>query len=311
MAATASSASPVFLIAPARSGAAALRHLLNAHPAIIIAPEYDFLIEAISAEGRFMKREAFLRSVEYNSRFKRLGHQIPTGMPFAGIANALLDQVAAAKPGAMVVGATLQHDFDRILWLWPEARFIHLVRDGRDVAMATVRARQAGNLWHGIAGWVDTEILWDRMSHKLPPDRQFTLRYEVLATEPDYELRRICDFLQLPFDPAMLQQASVLRDNDSGRWRKTESSEQSAAEHRAARWLLQNGYFLSGTVRPPSPLRRLALGLQNRIAMTNHRRALLGTGLWLKGILIDQLGSRKAKARMRRRQYDILSRHDD
>lgn len=303
-------ASPVFLIAPPRSGAAALRHLLNLHPAINIAPEYDFLVEAISAEGRFMKREAFLRSVEYNKRFKRLGAQIPAG-PFAAIANGLLDQVAAAKPGAVVVGATLQHDFDRILWLWPEARFIHLVRDGRDVAMATVRARQAGNLWHGIESWVDSEVLWDRMSHKLPPDRQFTLRYEVLATEPDYELRRICDFLRLPFDPAMLQQAAVLNDNDSGRWRKTESSEQSAAEHRAARWLLQNGYFLSGTVRAPSILRRLALRLQNAIAMANHRRTSLGTGLWLKGIIVSQLGGRKAKARMRRRQYEILSRHED
>lgn len=302
---------PVFLVAPARSGAAALRHILNQHPAIAIAPEFDFLIEAITPEGRLMKRDAFIRSVEFNSRFKKLGLTIPQGTGLNGIAQSLLDQVAAARPGAVIVGATLQHDFDRILWLWPDARFIHLVRDGRDVAMAHVRARTAGNLWHAIEDWTEAEALWDRMSHKLPPDRQFTVKYETLAAEPDYELQRLCHFLQLPPAPAMAQQAGILERDVAGRWRKADVREISAAEHRAARWLLQSGYFLSATVRPPSILRRAALGLQNKAAIANHRREQLGTGLWVKGGIVGKLGSRKAKARMKRKQYDILSRNED
>ncbi|ATE64470.1 sulfotransferase family protein [Rhizorhabdus dicambivorans] len=302
---------PTFLVAAPRSGAAALRHVLNQHPAIIIAPEFDFLVEAITPDGRLMKRDAFLRSVDFNSRFKKLGLTVPQGTGLAGIAQALLDQVAAARPGAAIVGATLQHDFDRILWLWPDARFIHLVRDGRDVAMANVRARQAGNLWHGIAEWTEAEALWDRMSHKLPPDRQYTIKYETMAAEPDYEIRRLCQFLQLPVAPEMLQQAGVLEREAAGRWRKAETREISAAEHRAARWLLQNSYFLSGTVRPPSILHRAALGIQNKAAIANHRRERLGTGLWVKGGLVGKLGTRKAKARMKRRQYDILSRNED
>lgn len=302
---------PLFLVSAPGSGADALRHILNQHPSVIIAPEFDFLVEAITAEGRFMKRDAFIRSVEFNSRFKRLGLTIAQGVGLTGIAQYLIEQVAAAKPGAPVVGATLQHDFDRILWLWPDARFIHLVRDGRDVAVAKVRARQAGNLWHGIADWADSEALWDRMSHKLPEDRQFTLKYETLAAEPDYELRRLCQFLHLPYAPEMLQQAGVLGSDPAGRWRKTDVREISAAEHRAARWLLQNSYFLSGTVRPPSPLRRAALGIQNKVAIANSRREQLGTGLWVKSGLIGKFGTRKAKARMKRRQYDILSRNND
>lgn len=302
---------PLFLVSAAGSGTAALRHLLNLHPAIVVAPEFDFLIEAITPEGRFMKREAFVRSVEFNSRFKRLGLTIAQGAGLTGIAQSLLDQVAATKPGAAVVGAMLQHDFDRILRLWPDARFIHVVRDGRDVANANVRARQAGNLWHGIAGWADAEALWDRMSHKLPDDRQLTLKYETLAAEPEYELRRVCDFLRLPLVPEMLQHASVLDRGVTGRWRKADIREISAAEHRAARWLLQNSYFLSGTVRPPSPLRRIALDIQNRAAISNSRRQQLGTSLWLKAGLIGKVGTRKAKARIKRRQYDILSRNED
>lgn len=302
---------PVFLVAPAGSGAEALRQMTAQHPDIVIAPNFDFLVDAISPDGRFMKREAFLRSVEFNTRFRRLGLAIPQGVPFIDIANGLLDQVANAKPGAPVVGLTLQHHFDRILWLWPDARFIHLVRDGRDVAFANVQARRAGNLWHGIADWVEAEQLWDRMSHKLPADRQFTLKYEVLASEPEYELRRLCEYLRVPFHPAMLQNAAVLARDNSGKWRKADIRIISAAEHRAARWLLQNGYFLSGTVRPPSVLRRSFLGVQNSLTIANQRREQLGTGLWLKGAITGKLGSRKAKARVKRRQSEILGRYED
>jgi len=310
MASTPPAVPPVFLVAAPRSGTAALRQVLALHPSINIGPEVDFLVEAITPDGRFMKRDAFLRSVEFNSRFKRLGLTVPTG-GFTTIARGLLDQIAAAKPGATVVGATVQHDFDRILWLWPDARFIHLVRDGRDVAAASIRARDFGNLWHAIDGWVEAETLWDRMSHKLPTERQCTLKYELLASDPEQELRRLCDFLQVPFEPAMLQQAGVLAQDPAGRWRKNEPGEISAAEHSAARWLLQNGYFLSGTVRPPSILRRAALQIQNGMALSSKRREKLGTGLWLKSGLVRKLGSRKAKARIKRREYDLLSRNEE
>lgn len=311
MASAPPSLQPTFLVGPPRSGAAALRQILVQHPGIMIAPEFDVLVDAITPEGRFMKRDAFLRLIEFNGRFKRLGLTIASDQPFSGIARSLLDQVAAARPGATVVGATLQHHFDRILWLWPDARFIHLVRDGRDVAAANVSARRAGDLWHGIAEWTDAEALWDRMSRKLPAGRQFTLKYEGLASEPEYELRRLCDFLQLPFEPAMLQQTGILAKALPGRWRQADVTEISAAEHRAARWLLQNGYFLSGTVRPPSVLRRAMLGLRNRLVLANHRRSLLGSRLWLKAMLIDRFGTRRAKARIKRRVHDILSRQED
>jgi len=299
---------PVFLVAAARTGAAVLRNMLAQHPDIAIAPEFDFLVEAISPDGRFMKRDAFLRSIEFNIAFKRLGLIIPQGAPFIGIAHSLLDQVAQARPGAQIIGFTVQHHFDRLLWLWPDARFIHLVRDGRDVAHAHVMAGRAGNLWHGIADWVDTEMLWDRMSHKLPPDRQFTLKYETLATETEYELQRLCQFLGVAFYPAMVQ--PVARQ-DMQRWRKTETAELSAAEHRAARWLLQNSYFLSGTVRPPSVLRRVGLNLGHKFALANQRREALGTGLWLKSAYTSRFGGKKAKARMKRQHSELLSKGDE
>lgn len=301
---------PTLLVASPHSGTRALRSVLSQHPGINIAPEFDFLVDAITPDGRLMKRDAFLRSVEYNARFKRLGLSVPAGEAFAGIARAFYEQIVAARPAATVHGFTLEQDFDRILWLWPDARFIHLVRDGRDAAVGQMRAGQASNLWHGIEDWATAEALWDRMSHKLPPDRQFSLRFEMLVNEPDFELQRLCEFLQLPLVPAMLQQSGTFAQEPQGLWRRAEAKEVSAAEHRAARWLLQNSYFLSGTVRGPSIIRRIRFNLGNRLALINRERRMLGTGLWLKSFFIGKLGSRKAKARIKRRRFDIESRQE-
>jgi len=298
---------PVFLVAAPQTGAAVLRNMLAQHPEVALAPEFDFLVDAITPEGRFMKRDAFLRSVEYNMAFKRLGLTIPQGIPFAGIAQNLIEQIAATRPGAQVVGFTVHHHFDRLLWLWPEARFVHLVRDGRDVAFAEVVAGNAGNMWHGIADWTETEQLWDRMSHKLPADRQFTVKYETLAAETEYELRRLCDFLGIAFHPAMIQ---PVPRHDMQRWRKTETREVSAAEHRAARWLLQNSYFLSGTVRPPSVLRRTALNIQNRMTISNQTRSALGTKQWLASGFTARFGSKKAKARLKRQLAELKGKSE-
>ncbi len=292
---------PVFIVAAPRTGAPILRAMLAQHPDIAIAPDFGFLVEAISPEGRFMKREAFLRSIEFNMGFKRLGLTIPQGLPLMGIAQSLLDQVAATRPGAAIVGATVHRHFDRLLWLWPDARFIHLVRDGRDCAYAEVAAGKAGNMWHGIGGWVEAEMLWDRMSHKLPPERQFTLSYETLATETEFTLQGLCQFLDIPYQPGM---AKPVNRNDVQRWRKTDTAELSAAEHRAARWLLQNGYFLSGTVRPPSILRRTALNLQNKLAVGSQQREEMGVTGWLRAGYTSRFGGKKAKDRLKRRNAE-------
>src|SRR5215203_5541103 len=127
MAETARRPSPVILVSAEHSVAAALRRMLTRHPAIAIAPEFDFLVDAISPDGRLKKRDAFLRSIEFDPGFTRLGLTIPVEGSLSGISHGLLDQVATSKPDATVMGFTLHRHFDRILSLWPEARFIHLV----------------------------------------------------------------------------------------------------------------------------------------------------------------------------------------
>jgi hypothetical protein len=86
-----------------------------------------------------------------------------------------------------------------------EARFVHLIRDGRDVALS--RRRRGMGAGKPIA---DAARLWRRRIEAARKQarrlrgRYLELRYEDLVAAPEAELRRICALIELEFEPAML-----------------------------------------------------------------------------------------------------------
>jgi hypothetical protein len=86
----------------------------------------------------------------------------------------------------------------------PEARFIHVIRDGRDVALSvldrTVRDLSAGD----VARRWRKKILKAR--EDAPKLRHYTeIRYEDLILDTEPVLRGVCDFIELDWDPAVLE----------------------------------------------------------------------------------------------------------
>ncbi len=88
----------------------------------------------------------------------------------------------------------------------PGARFIHLVRDGRDVA---VSARDSVfNHFHPyyVAGlWSAQQKLAAELAASLGEDEFMTLRYEDLTADPERAARGVCRFLGEDYSPAMLR----------------------------------------------------------------------------------------------------------
>ena len=102
--------------------------------------------------------------------------------------------------------------------LFPEARFVHLVRDGRDVASAYVDAT-FGPTTLSSAAWV-----WRTQVTRAPeagavlgPERYLEVRYEELVADPEPTLRRVCSHIELPFDPAMVRPGTGSRRCSEGR----------------------------------------------------------------------------------------------
>jgi hypothetical protein len=91
---------------------------------------------------------------------------------------------------------------------FPEAHFIHLVRDGRDVALSYLAAD------FGVESLGEAAIYWRRFVRTGYRDgrrlggRYREVRYEDLLEDPERVLRSLCEFVRLPYDPAMLRYQS-------------------------------------------------------------------------------------------------------
>ena len=91
----------------------------------------------------------------------------------------------------------------RIQRVLPEARFVHIIRDGRDVSLSHMRMN-----W-GPETYEQSARLWRnriRKARKMAPsvDHYMEVRFEDLVADTEGVLRRVCDFIELDFDPVML-----------------------------------------------------------------------------------------------------------
>ena len=94
----------------------------------------------------------------------------------------------------------------------PEARFVHVIRDGRDVAVSL-----AGVAW-GPEDAAGAAKLWSRririarrQAARLAPGTYTEVRYEELVSDPRGVLGRLCGILELPFSEEMLSYAGRAR----------------------------------------------------------------------------------------------------
>lgn len=113
------------------------------------------------------------------------------------------------------------HHIDTIGRLFSEAVFIHIVRDGRDVAcsyrdLREVKGEYAPSL---PSSAIISAYDWTKNIRKIHKgfrevglQRTFTLRYEDLVQEPEKTLRDVCAFLGEDYNPGMLQYAEENRE---------------------------------------------------------------------------------------------------
>lgn len=207
--------SPFFIVASARSGTTFLRLTLNAHPLVAVPPESRFITELWRGEDE-VEVDNFLTALSAHKRFlawgldievvrRQLGEQrtLPYTEAVSGAYKAY-----AAKNGKRYWGDKTPRYVEHIPFLaqmFPDSRFIHLVRDGRNVALSYSHVdfgpkniARAARLWRRRVG------AGVRDGRALGPDRYIEIRNEDLATNAENEIRKICDFLGLGFDPLML-----------------------------------------------------------------------------------------------------------
>ena len=93
------------------------------------------------------------------------------------------------------------HHLTLLADLFPEGKFVHAVRDGRDVALAHTDGTKIEQV---AVSWKRRVGAGRAAGESLGPDRYIESRFEELIDDTEGSVRRLCDFLELPFDPQML-----------------------------------------------------------------------------------------------------------
>lgn len=146
----------------------------------------------------------------------------------------------------------MRKHFDRLRHIWSDARFIHIIRDGRDVARSCVAIGWAGNTWGGADRWMTAETLWDELQPKLSTADYCEIHYEDLIREPRKVMKGICDFIGIEFDEEMFSYAEKstydLPDPKLVyQWKAKASDEETRiTEAKIGEMLARRGYELSG-----------------------------------------------------------------
>lgn len=211
-----------FVVGCGRSGTTMLRAMLDSHPLVAVPHESYFVVPTLRKrasyeQGEALDRARLLADLARDETFTRWG--LADEAVDAIRRDAELRTVPAvlrALYGAYAERAGKPRYADKtprnVLYLdllagtFPEARFVHLVRDGRDVVPSMLGLDFfPDRLPDAVVYWRDRVTSGRRAGRRLGNDRYLEVRYEELVADPPGVLAGLCRFLDLPFDDAMLR----------------------------------------------------------------------------------------------------------
>ena len=286
---------PIFLIGAERSGTTLLRLMLNSHSHLSWCYEFEYGVDLISNERGWPTLEEYYKWLSTHRIFQATNFEIDYKLNYPQLVNSFLIQ-KKNRDRKPLVGATVHRHFDRLLRIWPDAKFIHIVRDGRDVARSCIGMGWAGNVWTGIERWIEAENLWADMKQSLSKEQQIEITYEALITQTVATLTKLCDFMGIAFEPEMLDyhKTSSYDLPDAtllDRWKqKLSDREIQLVESRISQMLVERNYQLSGlSAIEVDSLRQKKLRLQCRAKRVQYRVKQLGLFLFIADYLSRHL----------------------
>ena len=220
---------PIFLFGFERSGTTLLTMMTGAHPRIscplsVTGAWWQFA-EKMDAYNRLETATDIRAMVDAVAAHERLGLwnvAFDCAEIAAGIGPGRFDQLvnafhmaaaqAEGKPRWANMDIATLFEFERAVTLFPNARFVQIIRDGRDVTISFKGYRFGGlNALELADKWSRATVTADRIGDALGPKRYLRLRYEDLISTPDNTLARLCAFIGEDYDPAMLAYAEDVK----------------------------------------------------------------------------------------------------
>ncbi|MEO0516606.1 MAG: sulfotransferase [Cyanobacteria bacterium P01_A01_bin.116] len=216
----------MFVVSSGRSGTTLLRGILNATEQIYIPHESDFLARAYP----FYQDKKELDEADYPrilNLFAIASQKNGWGMSkdylfeyfkeksprtFSEVNNTIYTAYIQSE-GLGDLSWGIKHpvliaSIDKIFNVFPEAKIVHIVRDGRDVCLSYKKVHERSPEKFGPNGTLTTALYWVDGLRRVKENKNsqlYELRYEDILDNPKEELRNLCDFLGLEFTEDMYE----------------------------------------------------------------------------------------------------------
>jgi hypothetical protein len=217
-------AAPVFIAGSARSGTTWTLDLFAAHPEVAAVTE-PWILNQTHGVTSVMTQDTWIPGVR-DAVFESVGlpHAAAALMPYEVMVRDLADLVAtwlmrAAEPQHRFLVVKEPIDVRAVATMFPGARFIHVVRDGRNVALSMRRASESWDpsMGAGLPMSVRAEA-WRRQLENVRAhrawlgDRFLEVRYEDIRADVAAATRKLYDFAGIPYDDALLADVRAKTD---------------------------------------------------------------------------------------------------
>jgi hypothetical protein len=287
-----------FVVGTGRSGTTLVRMMLDAHPQLAVPPETHFVSAVVKRSGRLrFNAKVAVQTIVMHQRWNDFGLS----------PDDLLARFEAIEPFNTTdalrsfYGLYAEHhdksrwgdktpryldEMRRIQEVLPEVRFIHVIRDGRDVSLSFMRVGWGhATLGAGARMWRDRIHNARRVASSI--DHYMEVRYEDLILDIEPTLRRVAEFIELPWDDAMLayhERAGERLQEIAGALPATKSRPSREAGERMAAHVM--------TTKPPSA-ERVAVWTREMSEAENAEYEEAA------GYLLDELGYETVTPRQR------------
>jgi len=249
-----------FILGNPRSGTSLLRIILNNHKNIIAPPESGFAHWWLKKYDKWQKKDCD-NSSKLNSFINdlMLSRKIETWkLNF----NNLSEEIKLTKPSNYSELITLVYlsfisktnvkviidknnyyinHLNELLKIWPDAYFIHLVRDGRDVASSYIelmdkdiknlkyKPKLSKNIANIASEWANNVLSIEDFLLTIDKDKRITIKFEDLILSTIDTLNDLCEKFKIEFDDAMMNYYSqtapkYLEPKETSHWKKKTTS---------------------------------------------------------------------------------------
>jgi protein-tyrosine sulfotransferase len=220
---------PFFIVGSGRSGSTLLRRMLMAHPSVHIPPETYVPPQAIQRYSSQANAnwntlaDLVLATFEYHPEFdkfnislRELSHRQKTIPDEKRNLAQLIDSIY--RYHAEQQGKTITRWGDKtplntfylpsIYAVFPDAKFVHILRDGRDCIASMITQLSGYNVETAADRWLNAVRAANKFSSS-HPDACYRIRYEDLTLDPEKSLSQLCAFLGIEYSSDMINSERI------------------------------------------------------------------------------------------------------